>query len=348
MLRMMAAAVVMAMAANASAAVIVPVKDYVKPEEKILVNFEKEKGEQGKKLLAAFGARGAEKMPELFDKADAGDVIVGNGGAAFSLYTMDGKKLDFTAAKAEADGSIDIAAFYPQVKQSGTYVLVWKDAQPLVIETLNNPGRTKADYERAKDEIEHLDATDRAAAMKTFEPTVTHIVPLQYGVIKTDKGDIKIKFAYDFAPHTVDNFIRLSNEGFYDGSTFHRVIPGFMIQGGDSTSNVDGRAGTGGPGYSIMPEFSEKLHERGTLSMARSQDPASAGSQFFIMHAKSTNLDGSYAAFGDVIDGMDVVEAIVRVPTSDDNGTVSGVKPKIESVRILPATGEQYDLGKTK
>ena len=116
----------------------------------------------------------------------------------------------------------------------------------------------------------------------------------------------------DKAPNTVNNFISLANKGFYDGLTFHRIIPGFMIQGGDP----DG-TGTGGPGYSIKGEFSQNgfqnglIHERGVLSMARTMDPDSAGSQFFVMVDDAPHLDGAYAAFGKVIEGMETADAIV-------------------------------------
>ena len=118
------------------------------------------------------------------------------------------------------------------------------------------------------------------------------------------------------APNTVNNFISLANKGFYDGLTFHRVIPGFMIQGGCPNGN-----GMGGPGYEINGEFAgngfrqnDLIHETGVLSMARAMDPNSAGSQFFIMHKDAPHLDGQYAAFGMVIDGMDVVDEIVSQP----------------------------------
>lgn len=121
----------------------------------------------------------------------------------------------------------------------------------------------------------------------------------------------------DKAPNTVSNFLSLVGSGFYDGLTFHRVIEGFMIQGGDPAGN-----GTGGPGYTIRGEFrsngfpaNDIKHLRGVLSMARSMLPNSAGSQFFIMHQNAAHLDGQYAAFGKVVDGMDVVDAIAAVPT---------------------------------
>ena len=131
-----------------------------------------------------------------------------------------------------------------------------------------------------------------------------------------DGGVIKAELYPDIAPISVDNFIKLASKGFYNGLTFHRVIPGFMIQGGCPNGT-----GTGGPGYTIKGEFAANgvvnnlKHERGVLSMARAMDPDSAGSQFFIMHETSPHLDGSYAAFGKVIEGMDVVDRIANVRT---------------------------------
>lgn len=133
-----------------------------------------------------------------------------------------------------------------------------------------------------------------------------------------ENGDsFKAELYPDIAPKTVENFISLIQKNFYDGLTFHRIIKGFMIQGGDPDGN-----GTGGPGYSIPGEFSSNgfennlKHTKGVLSMARSADPDSAGSQFFIMHENAPHLDGSYAAFGKVTEGQDVVDAIAETQTT--------------------------------
>ena len=132
-----------------------------------------------------------------------------------------------------------------------------------------------------------------------------------------DGGIIRAELYPEIAPNTVRNFISLVKKGFYDGVIFHRVIPGFMIQGGDPTGT-----GMGGPGYSIEGEFTSNgfqndlKHTRGVLSMARAMHPDSAGSQFFIMVAPAPHLDGQYAAFGKVTEGMDVVDAIARTPRS--------------------------------
>lgn len=127
----------------------------------------------------------------------------------------------------------------------------------------------------------------------------------QIAVIETDKGTIKFSFFKDDAPNTVDNFIKLAQKGFYNGLTFHRVVPGFVIQGGDPNGD-----GTGGPGYTIKAEFNQRPHLYGTVAMARSMNPDSAGSQFYICLGAQPALDGKYTVFGQVTEGMNVVEQI--------------------------------------
>lgn len=135
-----------------------------------------------------------------------------------------------------------------------------------------------------------------------------------------DFGQIKLEMNYEQAKNTASNFVELCRKGFYNNLTFHRVIAGFMIQGGCPKGN-----GTGGPGYAIKGEFASNgvdntlKHTRGTISMARSYLPNSAGSQFFIMHKDASHLDGQYAAFGKVIEGMDVVDAIAKVKTTSSD-----------------------------
>ena len=136
------------------------------------------------------------------------------------------------------------------------------------------------------------------------------------GLITTNFGNIKIKLLPDIAPETVRNFTTLAKSKFYDGTLFHRVIPGFMIQGGDpNTKKPDKNAwGIGGPGYNIKAEFNSRSHLRGIVSMARSSDPDSAGSQFFIVTSDSTFLDKEYTVFGEVVEGMDAADKIVSLP----------------------------------
>tara|TARA_B100000809_G_scaffold245790_1_gene273098 strand:+ start:187 stop:663 length:477 start_codon:yes stop_codon:yes gene_type:complete len=133
--------------------------------------------------------------------------------------------------------------------------------------------------------------------------------------IETSFGKISFKLLPELAPETVRNFSKLAKDGFYDGTLFHRIIPGFMIQGGDPNTKTDNKKswGMGGPGYSIKAEFNSRSHLRGIVSMARSQDPNSAGSQFFIVTADSTFLDRQYTGFGEVTEGMDIADKIVNL-----------------------------------
>ena len=135
-------------------------------------------------------------------------------------------------------------------------------------------------------------------------------------IIKTGFGNIKFNLVSDIAPETVRNFSQLAKSGFYNGTLFHRIIPGFMIQGGDpNTKNPDKSTwGQGGPGYNLKAEFNSRSHLRGIVSMARAADPDSAGSQFFIVTSDSTFLDRQYTVFGEVIDGMEVADKIVNLP----------------------------------
>ncbi len=151
--------------------------------------------------------------------------------------------------------------------------------------------------------------------------------------LETSAGTMTVELLPSVAPKHAENFLKLAREGFYDGTRFHRVIPGFMIQGGDpNTKKDDQRAwGTGGPGWSVEAEFNDTHHERGILSMARSQDPNSAGSQFFVCHGEAGFLDGQYTAFGRLVDGFDVLDEIASAPTlPGGEGSVPKEPVKIE------------------
>lgn len=171
------------------------------------------------------------------------------------------------------------------------------------------------------------------------QPTAADLVATDYIQIEVaDYGTITAELYGKAAPITVANFLKLVNEGFYDGLTFHRIISGFMIQGGDPKGN-----GTGGSDEEIRGEFASNgwnnplAHERGVLSMARSNAPDSASSQFFIMHEAAPHLDGSYAAFGRVLTGMEVVDALcANTPVTDGNGSVARAnQPVITSIRVI-------------
>ena len=147
-------------------------------------------------------------------------------------------------------------------------------------------------------------------------------------IIETNIGTIAFKLLPDLAPETVRNFETLSRNGFYNGTLFHRVIPGFMIQGGDPNTKTGNKStwGTGGPGHTIKAEFSSRSHHRGIVSMARSQDPNSAGSQFFIVTTDSTFLDRQYTVFGEVIEGMDIADKIVNLQRDRNDCPLEEVK----------------------
>jgi peptidyl-prolyl cis-trans isomerase B (cyclophilin B) len=154
-------------------------------------------------------------------------------------------------------------------------------------------------------------------------------------VIETKFGNITLKFYPDVAPGHVKNFIDLAKQGVYDNTVFHRVIPGFMIQGGDPTSKDPAKRrayGTGGPGYAIKAEFNNKPHKRGVLSMARSQSPDSAGSQFFICVKDSNFLDRQYTAFGEVESGIEVADKIVSQPRDANDNPNDRIEMKIKII----------------
>jgi peptidyl-prolyl cis-trans isomerase B (cyclophilin B) len=166
-------------------------------------------------------------------------------------------------------------------------------------------------------------------------------------ILTLAQGDIVLRFFPDTAPEHVKNFL-WHVENTYAGCTFHRVIPGFMIQGGDPNSKDDDPVNDGqggysyrGPGTTLAPEFSARRHRRGTLSMARAADPASAGSQFFIMHGDAPQLDGKYSVFGEVIDGIEVVDAVVNVRRDDRD------RPVVDQ-RILAARVEEWPTAKVE
>ena len=165
----------------------------------------------------------------------------------------------------------------------------------------------------------------------------------EVAVIRTSEGEMVAEFWPEVAPNTVENFKKLAHSGFYDGTAFHRIVKGFMIQGGDPLTKdqaKESRYGTGDPGYKIKAEFNDRSHERGVLSMARSSDPDSAGSQFFICLANVSRLDHQYTTFGKIIKGDDVLGKIgdTEVTTSDSGERSKPTKRvTVESIKIVPA-----------
>jgi len=165
----------------------------------------------------------------------------------------------------------------------------------------------------------------------------------EVAVIKTSEGDMVVQFWSDAAPNTIENFKKLARQGFYNGTIFHRIVKGFMIQGGDPNSKdpaKEDRYGEGGPGYKIKAEFNDHSHDRGVISMAREPDPDSAGSQFFICLAPVTRLDHQYTTFGKLIKGYDVLAKIGDTPVTR-NSMGENSKPTkrmtIEKIDIVPA-----------
>jgi peptidyl-prolyl cis-trans isomerase B (cyclophilin B) len=189
-------------------------------------------------------------------------------------------------------------------------------------------------------------ATARAEDSKTNTPTNAAMSnqtnSAEVAIINTTEGTMVVEFWRDAAPNTVENFKKLAEKGFYDGTCFHRVIKGFMIQGGDPLTKDPAKEdtwGTGGPGYSIKAEFNDHSHVRGVISMARSQDPNSAGSQFFICDGNPTFLDHQYTAFGKLIKGDDVLTKIANTPTHPPDRPDR--RMGVISIKIVPLSSVQ-------
>jgi peptidyl-prolyl cis-trans isomerase B (cyclophilin B) len=232
---------------------------------------------------------------------------------------------DFAGKVLEPKGPVDVApgkmidakAAFPQLATIGAYVLY---AVP--------KGKALPDFEGTPVVLE-------VRGDKQNEVNVTKAEPLRYAVMDTKDGPITMIFYYDVAPNTVDSFLRLASGGYYDGLTFHRIVPGFVIQGGDPKGN-----GTGGPGYNVEAEFNDRKHLPGVLSMARAQDPNSAGSQFFICldYNQTKHLDNQYTAFGQVTSGMDAVNKIAAVKLKDPQQGVPETPQVIQKVTVKPVT----------
>ncbi|MEO6244483.1 MAG: peptidylprolyl isomerase [Opitutaceae bacterium] len=164
----------------------------------------------------------------------------------------------------------------------------------------------------------------------------------EHAIIKTAYGEMTLAFWPDVAPKTVENFKKLARDGFYDGTAFHRIIKGFMVQGGcpNTKEGAQGMPGTGDPGYKVKAEFNAKPHVKGVISMARSSAPDSAGCQFFIVHGDARFLDNQYTAFGALVKGEEVLEKIANLPTKSGGGGEKSTpveRVAVESVTIVPA-----------
>ncbi len=181
-----------------------------------------------------------------------------------------------------------------------------------------------------------VSAEDKAPTKNDKKETPVSNTNNEVAVIKTVAGEMVIEFWPDVAPKTVENFKTLAKKGFYDGTAFHRIIKGFMIQGGDPLTKDETKQNrwvTGDPGYKIKAEFNERSHKRGVISMARSQDPDSAGSQFFICHGDPSFLDRQYTAFGKLIQGDDVLEKLATTKTGFQDRPEK--RQGVESIQIV-------------
>jgi len=197
------------------------------------------------------------------------------------------------------------------MKSTLSAILVLLSISPCISQTLNSS-----------------DSTPMKEPNKSSTPQV---------IIHTTSGDMTFEFWPDVAPKTVDNFLKLSREGFYNGTAFHRIIKNFMIQGGcpNSKKGATGKIGAGGPGYQIKAEFNNRSHVKGVLSMARSQDVDSAGSQFFICHGDASFLNNKYTAFGKLTKGEDVLDKIASVPCVGPERSSPTERVEITSVELI-------------
>ena len=187
------------------------------------------------------------------------------------------------------------------------------------------------------------DETNKTETKSNSKPEINTVSTNEVAIIKTTEGEMVVEFWNDVAPKTVENFKTLAKKGFYDGTCFHRVIKDFMIQGGDPLTKdpkMESRWGTGGPGHTVEAEFNDRHHDRGVLSMARSQDPDSAGSQFFVCHGTPRFLDRQYTAFGKLIKGDDVLEKIATTKTHPQDRPDK--RMGVESIKIVPADSEKW------
>jgi peptidyl-prolyl cis-trans isomerase B (cyclophilin B) len=232
--------------------------------------------------------------------------------AAVTLTLTDFSGQSLATAKTDP-GSADLKQLFPAIGQVGTYIVY---------------AGTPTDFAGTPLLIESRAGKDGPPGV-----SVVKVEPLRYAEITTDAGKLTCTFYFDVAPNTADNFLALGSEGYYDGLTFHRIVPGFVIQGGDPRGD-----GSGGPGYSIDAEFNDHPHKEGVLSMARTSDPNSGGSQFFVCldYAQTQQLDGKYTAFGIVVDGMDAVRKIAAAKLSDPQNGTPATPQVIQKVEVLP------------
>lgn len=242
---------------------------------------------------------------------------------------IDAKPVEITATK-----EIDLRTHFAELAKPGTYVLWAVPKGKNISEFAGTPVVIEVRWEKRSGYAP--------------DPVAVRMEPLRYAVMNTEHGDVTMTFYYDVAPNTVNNFLTLADEGFFNGLTFHRIVPGFVVQGGDPKGT-----GNGGPGYQIDAEFNDRKHEEGVLSMARNGDPMeqqgmkprheyanSAGSQFFIVLEYKQHLDGKYTAFGKVTGGMNAVHTIAKTPLADPAAGRPQKPQVINKIEVKPVTAQ--------
>jgi peptidyl-prolyl cis-trans isomerase B (cyclophilin B) len=285
-------------------------------------------------LLPAKGWFGPDQPILVNVKADADVVLFLADFTGRAIDPAPGAALLVSGGEAR---QVDVRKMFPDVRTPGTYVLY---AVP--------KGLPNKQFAGTPVVISVLE--DRRQGAPTG-PMIVRLAPLCYATMTTDHGPLTLAFYYDVAPNTVENFLSLARTGFYDGLTFHRVVKDFVLQGGDPRGD-----GSGGPGYTLMPEFNTRKHDPGVLSMARETDPNeaggamprgdfahSAGSQFFICldYTNTQQLDRRYTAFGKVIAGMDAVHDMAAVPLADEASGKPKNPPIIQKVEVHPVTATE-------
>ena len=262
-------------------------------------------------------------------------LVKAEGEQALLLTDFNGRALEAKASTVvKGEQTVNLKDLYDAVRTPGTYVLyqVPKDG-------------AAADFVDTPLVINVREDLRRGAPTG---PLVARVEPLRYAVLHTAHGPVTVGFYYDAAPHTVDLFLSLAEEGFYDGLTFHRIVRGFVVQGGDPRGD-----GTGGPGFMTDAEFNTRPHEAGALSMARNTDPGegpgvmprpefanSAGSQFFVcLNSQNTRvLDGKYTVFGKVVDGMAAIDKVAQAPLADERSERPKEPQVIRKIEVKPVT----------
>jgi peptidyl-prolyl cis-trans isomerase B (cyclophilin B) len=262
--------------------------------------------------------------------------VKSEGAVNLVMLEATGKPLEKRAAaeNVEAGKQVDVRAIFPEVNTPGAYYLFAVPAGKTVNEFVGTP-------------LVFTSRADKRAGGNELQ--TTKVEPLRYAVIHTEHGDITCGFYYDVAPNTITAILDLASQGYYDGLTFHRIVPDFVIQGGDPMGN-----GRGGPGFQIDAEFNDRPHDEGVLSMARTGDPLegqglpprceaanSAGSQFFVVLSRKEHLDGKYTAFGKAVSGLEAVRMIAKTKLVDPRAGKPETAPVIKGFTVHVVTPKE-------